>query len=284
MSDLNRFLSILFDRNESVWVKRDYSGVCHSIPLIKAITTLEAWRCLYPTSTGTLIGLNPAIQDGLPHQRASTDTLRNFLIEMDHLTFKEQVDLIVESKLPFSAATFSGNKSIHFVISLEEPVTESEYKIIANKLKYAFGKCNDEWLLDPNALRPEVSTRIGTFTRLVKNNESEQRFICLRDRVNNDSLYEWLDSRQEIIERWKETDKVELAPQSYSNPVIDLFVRTFAKNSKRMFCPSCRSIGKDSTGDHLWIFNNRVYCNLGCDFESIKDNAEKLLTKAIDDV
>jgi hypothetical protein len=203
---------------------------------------------------------------------------------MDHLDIEEQATLIAESKLPFSTATFSGNKSIHFVVSLEEPVTEAEYKIIANKLKYAFGKLNDEWLLDPNALRPEVSTRIGTFNRLVKNKESLQKFILLKARVPNETLYDWLDSKQETIEKWKETDKVELPPQPSNNPIIDLFIRTFAKNNKRMFCPACRSIGKDSTGDHLWIHNNRVYCNLGCDFESIKSSAETLLKETVYDL
>ena len=71
---------------------------------------------------------------------ANCVSFRNFMLEFDtvdgrQLTVDEQIDLMERKyKLPYSTAVWSGNKSVHFVISLTEPLEESWWRKIARSL------------------------------------------------------------------------------------------------------------------------------------------------------
>lgn len=58
---------------------------------------------------------------------------RNFLIEIDNMPLSEQL-AYVQDKVPVSSIVFSGSKSYHFIISLEQPVTATQYAKIASGL------------------------------------------------------------------------------------------------------------------------------------------------------
>lgn len=61
-------------------------------------------------------------------------SLRNFLIELDDVPIYEQVALVT-SKINVSSIVFSGNKSYHFIISLQEPCKDiAEYRAYARAL------------------------------------------------------------------------------------------------------------------------------------------------------
>ncbi len=47
---------------------------------------------------------------------------RTFLVEFDKIALDEQIKVVKKLDMPYSAMTFSGSKSIHFVIALEEPL------------------------------------------------------------------------------------------------------------------------------------------------------------------
>jgi hypothetical protein len=196
---------------------------------------------------------------------------------MDGVDIKTQADIIHESLMPFSAAVFSGGKSIHFTIVLDEPISKVEYTFLAKKIKYALGgkyiNHKIEWTVDAKALRPEVSTRIPGFDRGDAFKSKQQKLLSIKGRITLKTLTDWLDSRKKEISKWELLDKlsqpeVEVQP---SNAFVDIYVKRHTSKGRGP-CPSCRANGRDSTGDHLWVSSSgRVYCNAQCDFKSIVD-------------
>jgi len=60
---------------------------------------------------------------------------RSFLLEFDNGSISEQIRLMEETyRIPYSAAIFSGGKSVHFLISLEEPISKVKYEAIAKSM------------------------------------------------------------------------------------------------------------------------------------------------------
>jgi len=89
-----------------------------------------------------LVALNPI--QGFRND-ADCTAYRNFLVEMDTGAIDEQLEYVKRYEIPYSAAIFSGNKSIHFVISLDQDLpSEKIYRFFS------------EWILniitlaDPN--------------------------------------------------------------------------------------------------------------------------------------
>ena len=122
---IEKYYDTLFDPDESVcfaWRTNDWSVTS----LSKRVEQRSPW-----------ISVNPLFPDRdndpesslLPFSNATlarradcnVSVLRNILIEMDTGTTKEQWDAIRDCNMPFTASTFSGGKSIHFVISLSDP-------------------------------------------------------------------------------------------------------------------------------------------------------------------
>lgn len=67
---------------------------------------------------------------------------RNILIEWDSpdMTLRKQANLAARANLPYNTCTFSGGKSLHYIISLNEPFTnEAEYVYFARLIMSALG-------------------------------------------------------------------------------------------------------------------------------------------------
>ncbi len=62
---------------------------------------------------------------------------RTFLIEFDTMPVDDQLMYMEDLGVPYSAVVFSGNKSYHFFVALESPVSASEYTQIARRLHLA---------------------------------------------------------------------------------------------------------------------------------------------------
>lgn len=100
-------------------------------------------------------------------------SFRNFLIELDGMPLEEQIEYVT-SKIPVSAITYSGGKSYHFILSLEEPLKSlEEYKHLALRLHSLLPKADKSTKNPsrlsrlPTAIRPDTgkeqtSVQIGT--------------------------------------------------------------------------------------------------------------------------
>lgn len=121
---------------------------------------------------------------------ANVVKLRSFLVEFDKRAIDDQIEFVVEqAKMPYSLMTFSGGKSVHFLICLEEPLaTVAEYKSVAVRLYAALGgKANG---LDEQNKNPSRFTRTPNGVR--KPDGPTQALLDIRARVPIAELEAWL--------------------------------------------------------------------------------------------
>lgn len=169
-----KLLQLMFRPGETVCVSHNKYGY-HSIPLENALNgpvTLvppsEKHKWEHPkTDELTLVALNPIT--GFRKDEFCT-AFRSFLIEMDYGPLAEQLAYAKKIELPYSAVIFSGNKSLHFLITLDEDL---ENETIYRRLS--------EWILgvataaDQKTKNPSRSIRIpgaerepGKFQQIVE--------------------------------------------------------------------------------------------------------------------
>lgn len=179
----------MFRPGEKVCVSPDKFGY-HCLPLESTFS-----------GNVTLVSQNPKI----PESRAQTDDLllvslnpskgfrednnctsyRNFLIEMDTGSSDEQMHYIYDQlRMPFSAAIFSGNKSLHFLISLSSDLpNEKIYRHFAEWI------LNIATLADQMTKNPSRSIRIpGAFREPGK----QQKLVQYNGSVDVLDLVRWL--------------------------------------------------------------------------------------------
>lgn len=171
-------LKLMFREGETICVSPNKYGY-HSIPLenvLKEEVTLVptpdsvdkrneqrrgrnlldlSWEDCFekcPTDNLLLVALNPIKGFREDH---NTTSYRSFLVELDYGPLKTQVDYIKQIGIPYSALVFSGGKSIHCLITLDQDIPDYEsYYTMA------------EWILsiatmaDPNTKNPSRSIRI----------------------------------------------------------------------------------------------------------------------------
>ncbi len=167
-------LKLMFRDGEKICVSPNKYGY-HCIPLenamegkITLVLEKSGSEHQYTDSSKlTLVSLNPS--KGFRKDSECT-AFRNFLVEMDIGDLKEQLEYIKRLEMPYSAIVFSGNKSLHFLISLSNDLpSEKVYRLFS------------QWILavvtlaDPNTVNPSRSIRIpgaerepGKFQRLVE--------------------------------------------------------------------------------------------------------------------
>lgn len=123
---------------------------------------------------------------------------RNFILEVDESDWSQEdhIKYFDQFNIPYSIITYSGNKSYHTIISLQEPISDIDYKYISNILKILL--CN----IDTACLEPSTFTRLAGSKR---NNGSEQKLIFCKNRIENKKFFEWLESDhiQDIIRKNK---------------------------------------------------------------------------------
>lgn len=171
-SDLIKYLNVLFDDNEHVVIASKVQNTA-SVPLGEIPHLLHTWEIQKWVSCNPYIPRMPRACKNLKH-------CRNFVIERDDLpNLDAQLKWADDVKLPYATAVFSGNKSIHFVISLAEPICIPEYKAYAKRLKKAF-PCIDSGCLEP--------------TRLTRIPSASQPLVYIPgNRIKNENFISWLD-------------------------------------------------------------------------------------------
>jgi hypothetical protein len=141
---------------------------------------------------------------------------RNFLVELDDGPLADQFDYVKKMKLPYSACVFSGGKSLHFAVCLQDALPSYElYYYYANWILNVMSKA------DPMTKNPSRSIRMPGAIR----DGREQKLVDLRARITLDDLNAWLSAykgfrpegfgvepkrRQQISD---DTNKAELLPR-----------------------------------------------------------------------
>jgi hypothetical protein len=134
----------------------DYIIQQEEVEMIALARSIKKWN-----NQKQFFSINPVYDFGDDRKGRNVKSLKNFLFESDTLSLEEQKALFKKHKDIISMATFSGNKSIHFIIQVEdEPETKEEYRYVWKLLQkkyfpYADKQCNDCLRLSrtPNAIR-----------------------------------------------------------------------------------------------------------------------------------
>lgn len=190
-----RLLSLMFNPGETICVSPNKYGY-HSIPLERAFSgkvTLVApvdedgneRPIEYDDSDNLLlVALNPI--KGF-REDSNCTALRSFLIEMDTGPVEHQLAYIKTLGLPYSAVIFSGNKSLHFLITLDTDLpNEGIYRMFS------------EWILkvctlaDQQTKNPSRSIRIPGAVREIG---KIQKLVEFHGKVKIGDLAAWLNLR-----------------------------------------------------------------------------------------
>lgn len=204
-------LKLLFNEGESVCVSNNEFGF-HSIPLESALSgdidliSPNDKSPLNPCTSSDLIlaAMNPI--KGWRRDENCT-ALRTFLVELDSGTMPEQLATIEHLKMPWSAQVFSGNKSIHTAIILDEDLPNiTVYRYLV------------EWifrivpLVDKKCRNPSRSIRIpGAYREEGK----KQRLYRIGNRIPFKTLMDWLNQYKHLEPVAREKKVVEIGEPDY---------------------------------------------------------------------
>lgn len=152
--------------------------------------------------------LNPLLNYGGGASNENVAAHRNFLFEMDGPTLVTQVkQLETKRQLPFATKVFSGNKSWHYIVALEEDVGPQKYAEYWQLLKYILRDTEVDMTASnpsrltrcPGGLRGgDVVQRIGSVGRRISVVEWER--WLLQHPTNYAKSFVYYSSAKERIE------------------------------------------------------------------------------------
>lgn len=162
------FLRTLFDADERVCFSENIYGIAAC-----ALTEHLPFDLFF--------SINP-----LKNNRADKNVAahRNFLLEFDSIPLQEQEMMMQKSGLPVSAIVYSGGKSYHYYISLQEPVDAAAYANIAKRLHILVPEA------DPACKNPSRLARLPGAIRPDTGNLQECKYVGTR--IVNDELLKLL--------------------------------------------------------------------------------------------
>lgn len=183
-----KLLNLMFRPGETICVSPNKFGY-HSTTLESAMSGVVALCPKDPERSNEnvlsndllLVALNPI--QGWREDKNCT-AFRNFLVELDDGTTTEQLNYIKKIGMPYSAAVFSGNKSLHFLISLDKDLpNEKAYRKIS---RWVLGVAT---LADQKTINPSRSIRIPGAER---EPGKFQQLVEFRGKVTVAELRKWL--------------------------------------------------------------------------------------------
>lgn len=195
-----QLLNLMFRPGETVCVSPNKYGY-HSIPLdnalqdsVKLLSTQYREgkpldECLrdYPGDTIQLCALNPI--EGWREDR-HCKAFRNFLVEVDYGPLAQQLEYIKQLKMPYSAVIFSGNKSLHFLISLDTDLpSEKIYRLFSRWILAV------ATLADDKTFNPSRSIRVPG----AKRDDKKQLLVEFKGQVKLDDLKNWLMNYMDVM-------------------------------------------------------------------------------------
>lgn len=238
MESTDSFYSILFDADDFTCFAKNAKGSSvyhHSVPLREKMEFFS------------VNALNPKVDNNPTEdyhylstpRRADANVVkfRNFLVEMDGCSLSEQKRVVKECGFPWSTAVFSGNKSIHFIMCLETPVSRDEYLSLWKSVDAVFKKFGSR--IDPACKNP---SRLSRCANSVRDNGNVQECLKVRSRVPNEDFVRWLSSHS-------------VDPSSFVYKPSEVVHATSATDAER-YAAAKRIIGKEFESGSRHYFMN----------------------------
>lgn len=146
-----------------------------------------------------------AMKKGSTRSGSNVTKLRTFLFEMDEdingntISQRDQGDLIIRSGMPWSTCTFSGSKSLHFLITLQEPLKDrpiyTAYFLAIQEVLKKYGAKIDSACKDPGRFtRAPFGVNTKPELKEKKPSEDDRRQVVkkVRRRIDILELDQWL--------------------------------------------------------------------------------------------
>jgi len=195
MTNQDKFLKILFDPNDQICVSSD-GYAYHSISqkdLKKESINLTSNNSNLPNKIITpsdinLVSINPIKG---PRNDQNVTSFRSFLVELDEGSLPGQMEYIKKLKLPFSICVFSGNKSLHFGVCLENAYPNIEIWRYANNWILNIVKRADQQTKNPSRSIRFLGNKRKNGKRLM------QSLVALNNRIPNNIFNRWLENHKD---------------------------------------------------------------------------------------
>jgi hypothetical protein len=143
---------------------------------------------------------------------------RTFLIECDDGDIYDQKKYIESLKMPYTVCVFSGNKSLHYGITLSEDLPTIELWRDIN-----------EWILAIVSKADQQNKNPTKSIRFPGNKRTDgkglmQSLVDVKERVDLDVLLDWLDQKPELNPRLNRPKKRPLGDMEVSDTAIPKWV------------------------------------------------------------
>lgn len=191
---MNQWLNIVFDEGDSTCFTDAPTGMVSTRVQLADSRHTEQYMCI-----NALDGTRDRRPEADWHsadvpRRADVNVvkLRTFLVEFDRRELVDQIDFVEASGMPYSLMTFSGGKSIHFLICLQEPLKSvNDYRSLVSRIYSALG--GKAVGLDEQNKNPSRLTRTPGGIR--QPSKITQELLEVRGRVSVDQLEAWLTEK-----------------------------------------------------------------------------------------
>jgi hypothetical protein len=221
MKDLKALLALMFEPEDEISVS-DCKGGYHSMPqatIFNDNVPLVSPKPDKPIRNVKTKDLNMLCINAVKGWRRDKfiTSHRTFLWEIDMGSLASQFEYVKAIGLPYSSATYSGGKSIHFLTVLEETVEADIWKMLniwGLQIGTLFDKYVENSTFDQNCKNPSRSVRIPGVIR--PDTGKEQKLIELKSRIKLDEFMGWLYKYPHLRPKYKEERKVLTGEKDYS--------------------------------------------------------------------
>lgn len=243
MKDLKALLELMFEPGDEVAVS-DCKGGYHSMPqssVLSGEVSLVHPEHNKPIRKVKTENLNMLCINAVKGWRRDefVTCCRTFLFEIDVGSLSSQLQYVKALGLPYSSATYSGGKSIHFLTVLDQPIDEKTWRLL---FKWT---CNIGTLLDDQNSNPTRSVRIPGAIR--PDTGKEQKLIEMKSRVKLEDFMAWLEKYPHLRPKEREERKALTGDKDYDK-----------------LSPWCRKQFKDGI-DFTKGSRNKTWFGLACD-------------------
>ena len=230
-----KFLNILFDQDDTVAWGMGKQFVRARDPYPEFLHTNENMMCINPCT----------------YRRFDKITnVYSLLFEVDKgMTPKQQVKAFLESKIPFTTMTYSGNKSVHVIVRFANAIS---YENHDDSWQKAWWQAIADALLKHGIIVDESTKAVGQISRLPgslnEKTNKEQKLLLLKKRVTHEEMLKWLQDNDVAL-----TPPQPKKPRiTYTTELSDIKKYDIAKrkniDQRGLYTPSWE------TGGYMWFF------------------------------
>ena len=170
---------------------------------------------------------------------------RNFMFEIDNdesgvpVPLEKQKEIITEAQLPWSTCTFSGNKSLHWIVSMEQPVADAiEYRIywqmMVEILNRTAKRLGYNLVFDSNVKDPSRFSRAANSER--KDKREKQELSGVRSRISTETILKWFSDNEirfeDYIPKPTKFDISEINTNANDDEKFDYIIHILMKNQE----------------------------------------------------